>query len=203
MNRRTLTAAALCLAAATLHQAQDLPDLATVRQQAEQGDPEAQHRLARTYYRNATRYDVPADYPQAAHWFRKAAEQGHPRAQFRLALLYYDGRGGLPRDHRQTYKWTHVAALRGDIEAQRMMGHFYHHPDGYAGPEGDPVPQDLPAAWAWYHIAREDELSRKVAARLMPAELAAARSHAAKLRYTIAAVRAGQAGRPYHPNLTP
>ena len=53
-------------------------DLDTLRQAAEQGDAEAQYRLA---YRYATGVAVSQDNAEASRWLRLAAEQGHTQAQ--------------------------------------------------------------------------------------------------------------------------
>lgn len=60
---------------------------------AENGDPQAQTRLAEHY---ADGNGVPQDWKKAVRWYRRAAEQGDACGQYRLALCYYNGGGLVP-----------------------------------------------------------------------------------------------------------
>jgi hypothetical protein len=42
-------------------------------------------------------------------WWRRAANRGNAAAQMKLAGLY-EGRGGIPADYTQAYKWYDIAA---------------------------------------------------------------------------------------------
>ena len=41
---------------------------------------------------------------------RKAAEQGDADAQYDFGMLYANGKGGVPEDHAEAFKWFHKAA---------------------------------------------------------------------------------------------
>ena len=64
-----------------------------IRQAAEEGFSDAQHFVGINYYYGRSDWDIPKDFSEAAHWFRRAAEQGHPTAQILLAELYERGEG--------------------------------------------------------------------------------------------------------------
>ena len=88
------------------------------RQQAEQGDAEAQCNLALMYdFGNG----VPEDDVEAVKWYRKGAEQGDAKAQFNLAVMYDNG-NGVPEDNVFAYMWWNQAAAQGTEEAKRNKG---------------------------------------------------------------------------------
>ena len=87
------------------------------RRAAEQGDAEAQDRLAHLYNYGL---GVTQDYAQAAQWYRKAAEQGNADAQFGLGVLYSNG-DGVTQDYAQAAIWYRKAAEQGDAEAQSSL----------------------------------------------------------------------------------
>jgi hypothetical protein len=91
-----------------------------VRQAAEQGDAEAQHRLGMLY---AKGIGVRQDYAEAARWYRKAADQGHTQAQYELGRLYAQGLG-VPRNYTDAAKWCRLAAEQGHAPAQHFLGHL-------------------------------------------------------------------------------
>jgi TPR repeat protein len=49
------------------------------------------------------------NYVIAMKWWRRAADRGNVAAQMKLAGLY-EGRGGIPADYTQAYKWYDIAA---------------------------------------------------------------------------------------------
>ena len=75
------------------HIEQELDELRKFLTSAEQGDSEAQYRLADKHYQEAVK------------WYGKAAEQGHPKAQFCMGILYRDGIGGIPRNREKAAEW--------------------------------------------------------------------------------------------------
>jgi len=88
---------------------------------AEQGDAEAQHRLAMRYARGI---GARLDYAEAARWYRKAADQGHTQAQYELGRFYAQGLG-VPRSYTDAAKWYRFAAKKGHAPAQHFLGHLY------------------------------------------------------------------------------
>lgn len=77
------------------------------RAPADQGDVDAQYRLARLY---ETGQGVQQDAAEAARWFREAAQRGHADAQLNLAAMYAEGQG-VKRDDVLAYSWATFAAL--------------------------------------------------------------------------------------------
>ena len=103
----------------------------TVKKSAEQGDAEAQIKLAGAYFRGE---GVPKDYQQAAEWIRKAAEQGNPKAQYDLGLFYRRGYG-VQQDVAEGLKWYRKSAEQDFVEAELELGRLYYLGD-YLGDAG-------------------------------------------------------------------
>ena len=104
--------------------------LRLLRPLADQGDADAQARLAAMFIAGQ---GVPQDYAEAAKWFRKAADQGSTIAQLGVAAMYIAGRG-VPQDDTEAVRWLRRAADQGDTIAQCLLGHEYA--------TGQGVPQD-------------------------------------------------------------
>jgi Sel1 repeat len=116
------------------------PEVAKIRQAAEQGDPGAQFSLGSAY---ATGKEVPKDYAQAAMWLRKAAEQGNAGGQVMLGALYGNGQG-VPQDYSQSLSWFRKGAEQGNDIALVSLGTVYSLGRG--------VPQDFVEAHKWYNL---------------------------------------------------
>ena len=110
---------------------------------AEQGDAEAQYKLADMYREGE---GVPQDYKQAASWYLKAAEQGIAIAQFQVGGMYLRGEG-RPQDPEQAMSWFRKAAELGNALGQGMVGTLYYF--------GIAVPQDYKQAMSWHRKAAE------------------------------------------------
>jgi len=84
-----------------------------------------------SYYRDGIpNSDVKPDYPRARQMFTYAASYfGDPDAQLNLARMYYDGEGG-DRDTRQAVRWAKLAADKGNVAAQAMLGNLLFQGDG-------------------------------------------------------------------------
>jgi exopolysaccharide production negative regulator len=77
--------------------------------------------------------DLKADPEQAMRMFRYAATNfGDPDAQYNLARLYMDGAGGLTKDNRQAARWLYLAAEKGHVESQALLGHLLFSGNGVA-----------------------------------------------------------------------
>jgi TonB family protein len=86
---------------------QDKPDIPALIKAAEQGDVEAQLRLANEYL---TGQNIAQNSSEAIKWYTKAAEQGDPAAQSELCILYTGGIVGIRKDYIQAYMWLEIAA---------------------------------------------------------------------------------------------
>lgn len=82
---------------------------------AEQGDAEAQFRLAGMYVFGS---GVAQDSAAAVSWYRMAAEQGKASAQINLGLRYTRGLG-VPKDYVQAHMWHSLAAAQEDSDAAK------------------------------------------------------------------------------------
>lgn len=109
-------------------------DLATLTEQAEAGDADAQSTLAIAYYEGA---GVAQSYAESASWAEKAALQGNAVAQNLLGRYAYAGLG-VPRDQEVALRWLRAAAEQDgnplhlyDLGAALETG-----ADGSSDPEG-------------------------------------------------------------------
>ena len=84
-----------------------------------------------SYYRDGIpNSDVKPDVRRARQMFTYAASYfGDPDAQLNLARMYYEGEGG-DRDPRQAVRWAKLAADKGNVAAQAMLGHLLFQGDG-------------------------------------------------------------------------
>jgi hypothetical protein len=143
-----------------------------VRDAGERGNPYLQQLLAKQYARGG---EVGRDYTEAAKWFRKAAEKGAASAQFNLAVMYLHGLG-VGANPQEAARWYRRAADQGDVRAQFSLGMLYAYGLG--------VPNDPVEAHRWIGIAVAQDagfhaeaafaLLEEVAAKLTPAQIAAA-----------------------------
>jgi TPR repeat protein len=122
-------------------------DAATVWQQlAQQGDAQAQLRLAQSYERGD---GVAQSVVEAEHWYRIAAEQDSMAAQAWLGEIYLTGAAApaFTQDLEKAADWNHRAARAGDAAAQSRLAHQYA--------SGLGLKRDLAAAKHWYEAAAD------------------------------------------------
>ncbi|MCY3969047.1 MAG: tetratricopeptide repeat protein [Acidobacteria bacterium] len=117
---------------------------------AEQGDADAQYRLARRHAIEAERWNgIGRDFAkEAERWYIKAAEQGHARAYYRL--------GGVQKNDTVAIVFFRLAAEQSDADAQYQLGKVY---DWGTGGE-----KDAAEAVRWYRLAAEQEHAKAQAA---------------------------------------
>jgi TPR repeat protein len=155
----------------------DPNEYSQLRVSAEQGDPNAQYRLALYQYRigkdagamvewlrkaatqnhvkaqtalgNCHRFGVgvPKDANEAVSWYRRAAEQGYVEAQCNLFVMYHDG-DGVPKDLNEAIKWLKRAAHQSLPDEQYDLAKMFQNGDGI-------IPQDSNEAVYWYTKAAE------------------------------------------------
>jgi len=114
--------------------------LGIYRQLADNGDAEAQCRLAFVCKSGLH------DFEQAAFWYRKAADQGHAEAQCKIGFLYRSGRG-VPKNDTEGARWYEKSAIQGYAEAQYNLARCYL--------EGRGVSRDPATAVKWFTSAAE------------------------------------------------
>ena len=68
-------------------------------------------------------------------------------AQYNLARLYMDGSAGLAKDSRQAARWLNLAAEKGHVESQALLGHLLF--------VGEGVPRQRARGLMWLTLARE------------------------------------------------
>ena len=89
-----------------------------------------------------------ADPDEAMRLFLYAATNfGDSNAQYNLARLYMDGAGGLAKDNRQAARWLNLAAEKGHVESQALLGHLLF--------VGDGIPVQRARGLMWLTLARE------------------------------------------------
>jgi hypothetical protein len=144
--------------------------LAKVRQNAKQGDSQAQYDLGWTYWQHA-------EYPQAFPWLKAAAQQGHGEAQYLLGMAYLNGRGTL-QNYRSALEQFTKAAQQGHQEAEYRLGMLYR--DGLA------APPNKESAYLWLNIAaahgheEAQQYRDKLAAAMTTAEITRAQEASAQ-----------------------
>jgi TPR repeat protein len=122
---------------------------------AEQGDAEAQYRLADCY---AKAKGVERDYEKAFDWNMKSAEQGYPLARLCVGF-YYEGGIGVRRNAAEAEKWIKESfdavlklAEQGDGEAQLYLSTCYG--------TGRGVERDKKKALEWNRKAAENGIEQ-------------------------------------------
>lgn len=109
-------------------------DVATLTNQAESGDVNAQMQLT-DYYGNKQ------DYVNQFYWTQKLANQGDAQAQFNLGYMYNKGKG-VRQDYSQAVYWFQKPANQGYADAQNNLGIMYA--------DGKGVNQDYNQAFNWF-----------------------------------------------------
>ncbi len=94
------------------------------------------------------------DPARAMQMFQYAATNfGDASAQYNLARMYLDGAGG-GKDTRQALRWLYLAAEKGHVQAQAMLGKVL-----FSGPEG--MHPQRARALMWLTLAREAAIDSK------------------------------------------
>ena len=98
--------------------ADDAPkDVKQLQKAADQGDAEAQFKLAVCYYEGD---GIKQDKAEAVKWYRKAAEQGDAEAQYLLGYDYAIG-DGVDENEAEAVKWLRRAAEQGHEKAKETL----------------------------------------------------------------------------------
>ena len=122
----------------------DRKQLAEIRSQAENRDPEAQRKLGDALLTGGL--GVTVDEVEAAKWLRKSADQNNAPAQLSLGFCFANGEG-VATDKVEAVKWYRKAAEQGLANAQNNLGVCYY--------EGLGVPKDEAVAVNWFRKAAE------------------------------------------------
>ncbi|MFZ4761350.1 MAG: tetratricopeptide repeat protein [Alphaproteobacteria bacterium] len=110
-------------------------------QKAQQGNVEAQVKIARMYQQGE---GVGQNKAAAFRWWRQAAESGDRGAQTVLADLYKNG-DGVAVDEKEALHWQQKAAMAGVSSAQLALGEALW--------AGRVIGQSRPQAFAWLMLA--------------------------------------------------
>src|SRR5438045_2892513 len=113
-------------------------EFASLKTQAEQGDPEAQFEIALAY---AYGSPVPRNDLRASQWMSKSAAAGFASAMANLGLMYQEGRG-VALDHKLAMQWMQKAADERNPDGEFYLAHTYE--------EGIGIPRDPAKAVEWY-----------------------------------------------------
>jgi len=108
-------------------------DMAQLRKEAEDGDPDAQFHLGAKYYFGE---GISINKEEASNWFRKSAMKGNPMARYYLGLVY---------ERHEDRIALEGAARKGNPEAQFQMGMICHF--------GQPNTRDFAEASRWYELS--------------------------------------------------
>ena len=122
---------------------------------------------------------VASDLGAAKRWYLKAAEGGNVRAAHNLAVMNAEPADGKP-DYVEAAKWFREAGEMGVRDSQFNLAILYARGLG--------VEQNLRQSWLWFSLAAaqgDTDAGKKrdeVAAKMSPAELAAAAEALAKFK---------------------
>lgn len=122
--------------------------LELIRGSAEQGNVEAQYRLAMMY---ANQDGVPLDYSQAVYWLQSAAAQEYVPAYGVLGWLHANGYG-TAQDGEAAATWYLRSAEAGVAESQYLVASMYR-----IGSNG--LPRDAALMLDWYRRAAEQQFA--------------------------------------------
>ena len=122
------------------------PSLKEWQLKAQQGDPAAQHEIAKSYWHGGE--GVVQNKREAVAWFYRAAEQGHAQAQYALGYAFLHGEG-VTSDASKAAAWWNEAAAQGHAKAQADLGELYAN--GYG------VEKNMETFWHWIKLAAEQK----------------------------------------------
>ena len=108
--------------------------IASIREEAEKGSPEAQYTLA-------LHYEKMGDMTEAFKWYRMAADQGDFESEYKVGVCYEKGQG-VSENSEEAFKWYKKAAEKEFAAAQLPLGLCYENGVG--------VKKDIPEAIKWY-----------------------------------------------------
>ena len=121
-----------------------------IKNEAENGNPEAQYLLGEMYYYG---YGTPMDESKAVEWYNRSAENGCPNAQYQLGYLYENGIE-VTEDEDIAREWYAKAlkeyqnrADKGDAESLYNLAGMYYWGSG--------ITQDRIHAFDLYKLAAE------------------------------------------------
>ncbi|MHB1146861.1 MAG: retroviral-like aspartic protease family protein [Lutibacter sp.] len=114
-----------------------------IKKRAEQGDSEAQFKLALSY---SSGNGLEKDEVQAFKWYKRSVEQGNANAQNGLALMYEKGHV-VEENKTEAFYLFRKSAENGCIDAFENLGHCFWYGSG--------VMKDLKQAFYWYKKSAE------------------------------------------------
>ena len=97
-----------------------LAEIASVRHQAEVGNPTAQFILGNRFYRGDENFRLAQNYADAWYWYVKAARQGHSGAAYNLGVMRVQG-NGVDRDLIEALAWFRIAAAQGHGKSKELI----------------------------------------------------------------------------------
>lgn len=113
------------------------------------GDKQAQFQLGVMY---AEGIGFPVNLGVAIEWYRHAAQQNYANADYCIGVLALEGKGNVKKSVKTAEEWLTRAALKGNINAQFVLGELYELGIGEKG-NGEYIGQDFNAARAMYGLA--------------------------------------------------
>lgn len=99
----------------------DGTDYKVIKQQAEEGKPDAQMKLGVMYISGI---GVAKDKKEGVKWYQKSADQGYPPGQWNMAFVHVKGEV-VPQDFAKALELFKKAAEKGYAPAQYDLGMMY------------------------------------------------------------------------------
>jgi len=94
------------------------PDIASIRQRAEEGSSEAQYQLASHYYMGT---GLARDPRQGLTWLQKSAAQGYVAAEHAMGVLFQEGDESVSQNPHEAARWFRKAARQKNTDAQERL----------------------------------------------------------------------------------
>ncbi len=119
--------------------------LKLAQEAADEGSARAYAVLAAMYYHGL---GVSDDYAKAFEYAQIAADEEDGLGMGLLAMLYIDGKGTKVNNNK-AYTWADLSAKEGNAYGEMVMGVLHY--EGLGG-----ASENLPLAWAYFELARQD-----------------------------------------------
>jgi len=88
---------------------------------------------------------IPTLTPRALELTKKGAKAGYSQSNFVLGVMYYNGTDGIEKDFNQAFRYFKIAAEKGQLDSQYILGGMYINAEG--------TPVNFEQGVKWYRIA--------------------------------------------------
>jgi len=166
-----------------------------IREAANYGFYEAQHKLGDIYSMNGDHGGLPVDYSEeeAFKWYKKSATQGYAPSQYEVGAMYQYGEG-VYQSYDMAVFWYEKAAKKDNPDAQYELGRIYAN--GFSGE------LNYAKAMEWYTMAvKHGDIRAKNQIALLNGILTNAIAPSGEWKSNLSRTYSLSECKKYHPNL--